>query len=270
MSIVLMNICLDGSLEKWLEQQLAARPECFAGKPILLDVGAHHGNFSARFLATSGGVLQRAVLFEPNPGNFQALQKRFAGNAAVRLEPLACDVETGEHKFFCAGESYTGSLLRYNMATTTPPRESIVRCVRLDDFLVENGMSDKVGLLKIDTQGNDLSVLKGATALLRDARPWISCELIYLPLYESQCVPHELAAFLAENGFVMAAQFNECYTETGWLAWADACFVPREIIGAVSGAFHQRPVTEVEPKVRRTVAERVRRQMRRTLGRSPD
>jgi FkbM family methyltransferase len=216
-------------------------------------------------LAASRGALKRAILFEPNPANFQFLQKRFAGANEIQLQPFACDAEAGERKFFCAGETYTGSLLRYETATASPPQETAVRCIRLDDFLAEQGLGGKVGLLKIDTQGNDLRVLGGANNLLRNGRPWIVCELIHLPLYESQASPHEIARFLAGHDYVVGSVFNEYYTHTGWIGWCDACFVPREVIGAVPDAFQRRPTAEQERQTKRGVLHKIRRQIERTF-----
>jgi FkbM family methyltransferase len=265
-----MKIAIDGSLENWLFQQMGNRTDVFSKKSLLLDVGAYHGDFAAACLSDSGGKLKRAILFEPNPGNLKFLSNRFSGNPAVQLEPFACDVEASERKFFCQGETYTGSLLHYETTSAAPMQEMTVRCIALDGFLKEKKLSDQVGLLKIDTQGNDLKVLQGAQELLGRGRPWIVCEQIYLPLYESQAQPHEIAQCLARHNYVMAAQFNEYYNGDGWLAWSDACFVPRESIGNVGEAFQSRPTGEGERKSRRGVGEKIRRQIQRTFRHGRD
>ena len=75
-------------------------------------------------------------------------------------------------------------------------------------------------------------------------------ELIFVPLYEGQAQPAEIASWLAGQGYVMAAQFNEYYTGNGWLGWADACFVPRELTAEYSEDFRPRPVAD-QPTPRR-------------------
>jgi FkbM family methyltransferase len=265
-----MSIPIDGSLEKWLQGQLAAHSRLFAGKSLVLDVGAYHGDFAASALSASAGCFQRALLFEPNPANQAFLKKRFADNSAVGLESVACDSAPGEHDFFCAGETYTGSLLPYEATAGAAPVRTTVRCVVLDAFLQEKGLLNTVGFLKIDTQGNDLRVLQGAPVLLQSVRPWIVCELIYSPLYQAQAAPHEIAQFLAGFGYVMAAQFNENYSGDGWLAWSDACFVPREVTGSPSAGYESRPTAELERNSRRSVAQRIRKQIHRTFRHGRD
>jgi FkbM family methyltransferase len=234
-----MQVILHGTLEDWLDAQLISHAGTFTQRPILLDIGAYHGDFAARFL--DNGRFHEAILFEPNPKNFAEIEKRFAGRSEAKIENAACDTQAGERAFFCAGETYTGSLLPYRRPTPTPVERSVVQCVTLDGYLNEHQALDKIGLVKIDTQGNDLRVLQGAETLLRVSRPWIVVELIYVPHYENQGHPHDLALWLAARGYTLAAQFNEYYTANGWLAWSDACFVPKELAENFSENFLGRP-----------------------------
>ena len=73
-----MNIDVDGSLEKWLRQQLTARGHGLTGRRLLLDVGAYHGDFAATYLSVPESGFDRAILFEPNPANFNFLGQQFA------------------------------------------------------------------------------------------------------------------------------------------------------------------------------------------------
>jgi len=249
-----MQPTLNGTLEDWLSPQIIAHADSFKLRTILLDIGAYHGDFALRFLDDK--IFRSAVLFEPNPKNYTEIEKRFADQSNVKLEIVACDVQSGEHEFFCAGETYTGSLLQYGMSMLTPAERSIVQCVSLDSYLKEQSSLDKVGLIKIDTQGNDLRVLQGAEEMLRVSRPWIVAELIYRPLYENLGQPYDLASWLASRGYTMAAQFNEYYTTEGWLAWSDACFVPKELAKTFSNQFLERPKPP-PPKRRRSFWRRL-------------
>jgi FkbM family methyltransferase len=235
-----MQTALSGTLEDWLGSQIFAHVESFKQHPLLIDIGAYHGDFAGRLL--SDNIFHQAILFEPNPKNYAEIERRFADRCDVKLETVACDRQSGEHEFFCAGETYTGSLLPYGTPTPTSVERSVVQCITLDSYLNEHSLLDKVGLVKIDTQGNDLRVLQGAEEMLRVSRPWIVAELIYVPLYEKQGHPHEMALWLAACGYTMAAQFNEYYTRNGWLAWSDACFVPKELTATFPDSFLGRPL----------------------------
>lgn len=249
-----MQPTLNGTLEDWLGPQIIAHADSFKQRPILLDIGAYHGDFAAHFLDDK--ILRNAILFEPNPKNYTEIEKRFAGQSNVKLEIAACDKQSGEHEFYCAGETYTGSLLQYGTSMLASVERSVVQCVSLDSYLNEHSSLDKVGLIKIDTQGNDLRVLQGAEEMLRVSRPWIVAELIYMPLYENIGQPYDLALWLASRGYTMAAQFNEYYTHNGWLAWSDACFVPKELTETFSRQFLGRP-KPTPPKRRRSFWRRL-------------
>jgi len=233
-----INLC--GTLEDWLESQFAAGHGSIHRGKRMVDIGGYHGDFAFRFMGT--GHFEEAIIFEPNPENHAHIERRFEGNAKVRVERAACDNQAGQREFFCAGETYTGSLLPYETATPTPVARSVVECVTLDGYLAALEAQGKLGLLKIDTQGNDLRVLQGASETLRQSRPWIVVELIYVALYARQAATHELASWLAERDYVLGAQFNEFYTAEGWLAWSDACFLPRELTARFTEPFRPRPV----------------------------
>ena len=233
---------LDDTIEPWLEARVLANAAQFAQRSVLLDVGAYQGKFARRFLNLPSPVFREAVLFEPNPENFAKLQTDFANDRRVRLEPVGCDTAASTHEFFCRGETYTGSLLRFADAERNGEgTKQTVKLIALDEFLATHGLRDRIGLLKIDTQGNDLRVLQGAEQTLRASRPWLVVELIYAPLYVGQANPSALGVWLAEHDYVWAGQFNEYYSEDGWLGWADGCFVPREVVRSGEVKYFKRP-----------------------------
>ena len=70
---------------------------------------------------------------------------------------------------------------------------------------------------------------------------------MFAPHYVGQAAPLDLALWLREAGYFLAAQFNEYYSADGWLAWSDASFVPDECRGPRQKEFFPRPVP---PEVR--------------------
>ena len=88
-------------------------------------------------------------------------------------------------------------------------------------------------LLKLDVQGAELDVLKGAENLLLfvDA---IYCETSFVQLYESQPLANEIASYLIERGFVLSGVFNQSVTPEFGATQADFlwqkrkyCLLPR-------------------------------------------
>lgn len=234
---------VDSSFDEWLSGQVVRNEKAFRGKPLLLDVGAYRGDFASKFLGLKNTPFQKAVLFEPNPDCFRMLEGVFASDSRYSVQRVACDSESNPRTLFCRGEKYTGSLLHY--ATEEggfSTDETLVRCLRLDDYLTSSSDRAQVGLIKVDTQGNDLRVLQGAEEILRTSRPWLAVELIFIPLYKGQADPQELTRWLGSQGYTLAGQFNEYYTSDGWLAWEDACFIPKEVPRSAAMDFVRRPV----------------------------
>jgi hypothetical protein len=96
-----------------------------------------------------------------------------------------------------------------------------VRVARLDDFEAEWKDSHRA-LLKIDVQGFELAVLKGATKALEHCA-YVYCECSEVPLYVGQALFGEIRQFLEGFGFRVSGRFNE-YEDNGRLVQADYLF----------------------------------------------
>ncbi|XHR27819.1 MAG: FkbM family methyltransferase [Chthoniobacteraceae bacterium] len=236
------------SFTQWLEAQV----EGFARldeKLLLLDVGAYHGDFSKPFLQKE--QFAGAFLFEPNPQNAKIVQELICDIPNTAMERLAISNENGTAEFYCDGETATGSLLPY----AYPPKGKLhryqVKKARLDDYLDDRGILDQIGLLKIDTQGHDLDVLKGAVRTLEESAPIVVLEMLFTELYSGQAPAHEIVHWMAGHGYRLAGLFDEHYSAEGWLGWCDGCFVPVSRAAALHEPFQIRtaPAAAVEPLV---------------------
>jgi FkbM family methyltransferase len=150
-----------------------------------VDVGANIGQMCV--LAYKTGLAPRIIAFEPTPQLAAAWMRNIAFNgvdAATRFQ-AACSDEPGVIEFMVnwpmnnrinAGESAT----RYKPDDARFTRK--VGCVTLDGALAATGIS-QVQLLKIDVEGAEVKVLRGAKSLL--SRKAISA--IYL-----ECIPEFL------------------------------------------------------------------------------
>lgn len=147
---------IDSNGERWLIEQLAATTTAFA------DVGANVGDWSAAMLAAAPGA--RGVLFEPSSQAAPRLRQRFAGYPHVHVVEAAVSDRAGRagfHEEPDAGE--TSSLLSSNSLATATLRE--VAVVTVDGELERLGV-ERVDVLKIDAEGFDLHVMRGAERLL--------------------------------------------------------------------------------------------------------
>jgi len=82
-----------------------------------------------------------------------------------------------------------------------PEREVFVPSTTLDAFCREHGV-ESVDAMKLDTQGSELDILRGATQALSGCS-LIDVEVEFNPLYEKQPLFGEVDAFLRARGFVL-------------------------------------------------------------------
>ena len=145
------------------------RPELF------IDVGANYGTHSLLFLVH--GI--EAITFEPNSSCHDLFRMICELNGVhPRLEALALGDQTGYVEFsYPERDTWLGStepevvdrLKRSEILVTERVEQRI-----LDEFL--SSIGNKRTLIKIDTEGNELSVLKGAEKVLDETRPRIIFE----------------------------------------------------------------------------------------------
>lgn len=100
-----------------------------------------------------------------------------------------------------------------NLAETWFDRSELVetrelKCRSLDDVLGEDFLPSTVfHFLKIDAQGAEYNILKGAQHLLSDSCVGLHIELFVLPLYEGIMLLNDVETFLADFGFRMIKKY---------------------------------------------------------------
>lgn len=203
----------------------------------IVDVGAYRGDFTAASLAEFPG--SSALLFEPGPAKAAALRERFAVDPGVRVVEAALSDEAGEALLYELSDPATDSLL--------PPRgyqAEATRTVRVDrlDAVLAQQEAPSVDLIKIDAQGHDLRVLRGAAETLARCRPALLVEAIFVPLYEGQGSFEELLTFLTTAGYRLAGVHGVHTDARGLLAFADLLFLwqrphARLAVSATPGPF---------------------------------
>jgi FkbM family methyltransferase len=136
----------------------------------VVDVGAHVGYYALHF-ADAAGPEGRVVSFEPDPTNLARLRANLELNGfseRVSVVPAIVSEQPGTGKLFLARDTQSGGNSVYeDMAGTA---ESITcETTTLDAYCTSNGV-DHIRVLKIDVEGHEPAVLRGAVALLRDHR----------------------------------------------------------------------------------------------------
>jgi FkbM family methyltransferase len=169
----------------------------FAAIDAVIDVGANAGQFA--YMAHVAWPRVPVHSFEPDPrvhARLEAVRTRFG--ITGRSRAAAVGREAGEATLHVQADSVNSSLLAH---AHEPDRERIaVPCVRLDDEFPA-GAPPSRALLKVDTQGTELDVLRGSRALLPRCAG-VLLEATVLPSYSGATRLSELLDFLGEAGFV--------------------------------------------------------------------
>ncbi len=144
----------------------------------VLDIGAHHGYYTLLFSGKVGAE-GKVVAFEPSPRERQrlALHLRINRCKNVAMEDCALSEAEGMEQLYLADtiESGCNSLRKPAVSARTKLVSVRTRC--LDHVLRERGI-ERVDFIKLDVEGAELSVLKGAAELLRRRpRPVILAEV---------------------------------------------------------------------------------------------
>lgn len=177
---------------------------CFAGGDAV-DIGANIGNHSLYF----SDLFQQVHAYEPNPYIFSLLRI----NAALRHNIQAYNVG-------CSDTETVGELLvpKTNMGagslSGSASEESLLIPVGLEplDTLLSG---HAVRLIKIDVEGHELSVLKGARAIIERDRPIVIYES--LPTYSGQGSVHHYMEELGYHHFVYPDFPEQGLSEAGSL-----------------------------------------------------
>lgn len=158
-----------GALGSWYngEPELRILPTICVRNELAIDIGANRGVYAWHFLRWTRNV----VAFEPHPGMAAFLKLAFGER--IRIEEVALSDAEGT-----ATLRIPVDLMQSGCATieetnplTGASTEVRVRRRRLDDYAF-----NRTGVIKVDVEGHELALLKGAKALLTRDLPTLIVE----------------------------------------------------------------------------------------------
>jgi FkbM family methyltransferase len=169
-----------------------------AGRPVFIDGGAHIGLMTFQVAARTPGLTVHA--FEPCPWLAQRLRRNAANNpgAHVIVEERALSATSGT-LWIPASDEFVS-------VDTTASQEDeehslAIEAVSLDDYLDAERI-ERVDVLKVDLEGNELLALQGAGRALAAGR--IGCvvvEIIDVWRERAGDSREELTTFLVSHGY---------------------------------------------------------------------
>ncbi|HMT06087.1 MAG TPA: FkbM family methyltransferase [Solirubrobacterales bacterium] len=193
----------------------------------VLDVGASRGQFA--LFATRRFPGTAIVSFEPLPDACAVLEEVTAHRVDARR--TAIGATRGEADINVSSSDDSSSLLPIGARQVSefPGTETdhtiVVPVSTLDDEIPTE--PERPCLLKLDVQGLELDVLKGATRTL----DWVDEALIecsFVELYEGQALADEIVTFMHEAGLGLAGVHEVTYSADGSAIQADFFFKRRK------------------------------------------
>jgi FkbM family methyltransferase len=181
----------------------------------LADVGAKDG---LEFIPELSGITTIHA-FEPNPHEYKKLQEMYKDHSfkSLHLNETGLGETNGVARFTVTNHASMSSLLEPDMdnyekhfgtyqefnawknAVHTSAHISI-KLQTSDDYFKSNA----IDYLKLDTQGSELSILKGAKNLLSAKKiQVIKVEVSTIPIYKEQAVFSDIDIFLRNNNYIL-------------------------------------------------------------------
>jgi len=165
-------------------------------KNIILDIGANVGFYTLK-LSPLVGNSGRIISFEPDPNSFNTLKRNCELNKLKNIEifNIAISENEGILKLF-SSEKHSGIASLFNSNDQT-------NCFEVPTNSLDNTLKNrftKIDLIKIDTEGAELSILKGAKNTLKITKK-ILIELHEEILKNNNQNPFEIEKILRDNGF---------------------------------------------------------------------
>jgi FkbM family methyltransferase len=167
----------------------------------VIDVGANIGIYSLPWAAVNADVTVHC--FEPNPAVRRRLARNVALNrlaARIRLHTQALSDHAGTATLYGSDDMSSLNKGVYTGTGQAVPAE--VPLARLDDIVGIEG--PPVSLMKVDVQGHELEVLRGADAVISHHRPALILEHeddLYLSAPEANQRKTDLAKLLSRQGY---------------------------------------------------------------------
>lgn len=191
--------------------------------PLILDVGANTGQSVKYFRDLVPDC--RIHCFEPSPTAYRELETGIARLPDVCANPVAVGSAAGTLTLRENDHTDMSSMLSLgNQGWGKITRELEVPVVTIDGYCADAGI-DRANVLKVDTQGYELEVLKGAAGLLSSGKiDLVYAEVIFAPLYDDLPAFDELYRFLVDREMRLVALYNYAMRDSAAVAWCDALF----------------------------------------------
>lgn len=196
---------------------------------VVFDIGANEGQSCLEYAR----VLPEATVhaFEPMVRTYMKLASNVDGHPRIRLHNLALGEANGILRMALAATS------SMNRVTTGEGPAEEVPSATLETFCRDRGIPH-IDFLKIDTEGHDLSVLRGCGTMLAEI-DFIQCEASANRYNRFHNAFTEIFDFLSDRGFHLFQITGQTWEWGGGgkpvLRRFDPVFVNARVVGPLTG-----------------------------------
>ncbi|MDI6046607.1 FkbM family methyltransferase [Flavobacterium yafengii] len=190
--------------------------------PIIFDVGANQGQTILKIKSLFPDSNLHS--FEPSKICFKELSQKFENNEKLILNNLAVGAERGVLEFNEYSWSALNSFLKRAYSKSGIIDTYFVDIIAVDDYCRENNIP-YINLLKTDTEGFELNVLKGASKMMsKNKVQFVFVEVFFYENYIGQSSFGDIYNLLLEKGFNLIRFYDFEYTNDGYASRTDALF----------------------------------------------
>ena len=199
--------------------------------PIIFDVGANIGQSIKRFDLIFNNCTIHS--FEPIKKCFDQMVEDYPDKKFIKNNYALSDKNTNK-KFFINKHSFTSSFNKINESydqlykADTTKNNIKVKTITLDTYINLNKIK-KIDILKIDTQGHELNVLKGAkNSLKKNIFHFIEVEIIICDYYTKKINLHQIDRIMCDNNFNLFNLQQFGYNKDGQIKWFDMLYINKK------------------------------------------
>lgn len=204
---------------------------------IFIDVGANTGQTID--LVRKDFKNAKIYSFEPTPELVKELEVKYKNDTGVIISDKALADFEGEAKFYVSPYSPTNSMLVPDIDLymeihsdraddLKKLKEITVPVTTLNNWYNKNNFKELIDVLKIDTQGTELQVLKGAEELLKDKIKIIILEVQFVNFYKGSPPYYKIFEFLYDHEYNLLDFFNNMRLNNLEIIESDLVFLKRE------------------------------------------
>lgn len=179
---------------------------------VVIDIGANVGLFSEEIRKKLPNAIIYA--FEPLKECFNVLSAEFESDKNFHAFHMALGSHKGDalmHKNEytpCSSILPITDIHKKEFPHAISESNEKVRVGTLDDAMGDMNIAGKVVLIKLDVQGYELEVLKGATQVI-DKSKVVLIETCFTSLYDGQPLFQDIYKYLTERGFLYKGSIQQ-------------------------------------------------------------